>query len=298
MLPRFIALLGCLLTVLAGNLAEATTIVVLEKGGSIYLGADSKSVDAVRGASEACKLRRYGDVFVAKAGYADSDRDGPKFTEAFLAVSKGWRGTVEEKADILARAAAREYEGWQNRLLDVRTTIERGLRQFERDASPEERRRAQPIKAKLETRMAEILSRLDKMDPTTLAVAGVDGAGPRAAIRDVIAKRDGLRASTITRRRPFQGLEVLAYNAARRRMTKLQLTGILSLPPAKTRWSRRARVDVGHRPLRSSVGRCGARCHTPDSIMEAAPGALIHRLTSDRARMANAAPFLGPLMPR
>jgi hypothetical protein len=201
--------LGTLLiaVVSVGASANATTLVVLERDGAVYVGADSwrglGSLGNQPSGDFVCKIRRYGDVLVASAGYAENTdrRMGLDFVGAFSRASRGWSGAIDHKADLLAREAQRLLGRLLQRVLDSND----------------------PEAPKL---LADI-----ERSRQTLIVVGIAAQRPRVAIRVVTLAHSGRVATPTVGSDDFNGLSVKGLDGAYRRLSEEERRRLRAQPP-------------------------------------------------------------------
>jgi hypothetical protein len=230
--------LGALLVaVVAASGSEATTLVVLGRDGAVYLGADSwrsrTFADKPTG-DFVCKIRRYGDVLVASAGFSEdaNPKVGLDFVGAFTEASQRWSGTLEQKADILGRAAQSLIGGLIQARLDAEAELRRNAEKLDRaagsgaDANADLRKRIN----RLRVDNAKVLERFER-ERQQLILVNIDGQRPSVAIRVIAARHDGQTAAPTMRPEVFDGFTIKALDSAYRRMTATERRALQSLKP-------------------------------------------------------------------
>jgi hypothetical protein len=235
-------LIACALC-LTISAAEATTIVVLARGESIYLGADSRRVVGALGGNpkpiEACKIRQYGDMLVATAGYGDLPEAGLDLDTQFTEVSRTWKGAFEEKVGILERVGSQGFQQLLQKILDLRAQVldqariaEQIGRKAERAGREDDQAEARTVQLKAQATADRATVLLKKITPQILVIAGLDESGTaRVALRTIQPTNDGRTAAPTVRPIEFAGFAMLANSRAYRNMTQEQRERIFSLAP-------------------------------------------------------------------
>jgi hypothetical protein len=174
--------------------AEATAVAILRAGSAVYVAVDSKRTFSNGLDGDACKIRDYDGLLFVASGLNEVIESNFSLDLSVARATVTWSGTIEEKADHLAHAVARELLIAAPAWLAADWLDQPALR---------------------------------------FALAGVENGGVIVAVRAVVPRLQNGRVGMDVQNLAFPGLLLLGMSTAFAQQAPLQRLALAAVEPAE-----------------------------------------------------------------